>query len=254
MTVVVALVDPPREGLVLQDLVASTPLTDAEATRLYEAFVKDLCRAAAESGGDLLLNYRPDDQLPERHQTGESVLEAVQALARDALSPGEFEDARFEVQVGSTESGRVGNTVSHLLDEEDVDSVTICDPAVPLRSRQHIDSIAMKLRRSAVVLAPAARGRVHTAAFRDTIDFDGVLTAPELVTLASHARDADHNVDFAPAQTRVETEADLVGVLSEIQARRIAGRWIPQYTTSTIDDLGLRIETTDDGDTHIRTD
>lgn len=247
MTVVVALVDPPREGLVLPRLVDSTPLSAEDATQLYEAFVKDLCRAAAESGGDLLLNYRPEDRLPDEFRTGEPVEDEVEAIARDALSDSEYDEARIEVQVGSTESARVGNTVTHLLGEEDVDTVTICDPAAPLRSRQHIDSIAMKLRRSPLVIGPAARGRFHTAAFTDTIDFDGALTPPELVTLTDRARDADHDVDFAPQQTLVETHDDLVGLVSEIRARQRAGRWVPPHTTQAISDLGLAIETAADG-------
>lgn len=242
MTVVVAPVDPPREGLVLPELVETTPLSASDAVTLYEAFVEDLCRAAAASGGDLLLNYRPNDLLPEAHQTADPVDEEIRALASSVLSGDDLDETRVEVQVGSTESARLGNTVTHLLDEEAVDSVTICDPAAPLRSRQHIDSIAMKLRRSAVVLAPAARGRIHTAAFTDTIDFTDALTSPSLVTLANRGRDADHAVDFAPQQTLVESHADLVGLLAELDARRTAGRWVPTSTTAAVDELGLRID------------
>lgn len=246
MTVVVALVDPPRDGLVLPEIVESTPLSPSDATALYEAFVKDLCCAAAESGGDLLLNYRPEDLLPEEYRTGHDVEAEVEAIAADALSDADLDEARIEVQVGSTRSARIGNTVTHLLDEEAVDSVTVCDPAAPLRGRQHIDSIAMKLRRSPLVLAPASRGRVHTAAFTDTLDFDGAPTPPELVTLTDRARDAGHDVDFAPQQTLVETHDDLVGLLAELRARQTAGRWIPPFTANAVDDLGLRVDTTGD--------
>lgn len=253
VTVVVALVDPPREGLVLPELVESTPLSESDAVTLYEAFVEDLCRATAASGGDLLLNYRPDDELPEEFQTDDAVEPQIRELASNVLSGDDLDETRIEVQVGSTESGRVGNTVTHLLDEEEVDSVTICDPAAPLRSRQHIDSIAMKLRRSAVVLGPAARGRIHTAAFRETIDFADALTPPALVTLSDHARDADHDVDFAPQQTVVETHDDLLGLLSELRARQTAGRWMPTSTTRAVADLGLRIDTTS-GDPRVARD
>lgn len=243
MTVVVALVDPPREGLVLPELVETTPLSPSDAVTLYEAFVEDLCRAAAESGGDLLLNYRPDDQLPSEFQTGEPVEPVFEELVADVLDEDGFADTRFEVQVGSTESARIGNTVSHLLDEEAVDSVTICDPAVPFRSRQHIDSTAMKLRRSPVVIGPASRGRVHTAAFKETIDFADAFVQPSLVTLADSARDADHGVDFAPHLTMVETQDDLVGVLAELRARQTAGRWVPSSTARAVSTLELRIDT-----------
>lgn len=247
MTVVVAPVDPPRPGLVLTDLVDSTPLTPTDATALYEAFVKDLCRAAAESGGDLLLNYRPGALLPDEFQTGADVRAEVEELAADALSTDAFDEARFEVQVGSTESARVGNTVTHLLDEEAVDSVTIADPAVPLRGRQHVDSIAMKLRRSPIVLAPAPRGRVSTAAFTAPLDFEGALAQPALVTLTNRARDADLAVDFAPQQVVVETADDLVGVVAEIRARQHAGRWVPPHTTQALAELGIAVTGAGDG-------
>lgn len=243
MTVVVALVDPPREGLVLPELVETTPLAPSDAVALYKAFVEDLCVAAAESGGDLLLNYRPDDQLPSAYQTGEPVEPIFEDLASTVLGEETLAETRIEVQVGSTESARVGNTVNHLLDEEGVDSVTICDPAVPFRSRQHIDSTAMKLRRSAVVLGPASRGRVHTAAFKDSIDFADALVEPSLVTLADRARDAGHDVDFAPSLPAVETHDDLLGVLAELRARQSAGRWVPTSTARIVSDLGLRIDT-----------
>lgn len=242
MTVVVALVDPPRGGLVLPELVESTPLSESDAVTLYEAFVEDLCRASAASGGDLLLNYRADEDLPAEYRTGEPVEPVFEELVANLLDGDDRSETRIEVQVGSTESARVGNTVTHLLDGEDVDSVTICDPAVPFRSRQHIDSIAMKLRRSPVVLGPASRGRVHTAAFTETIDFADSLTPPSLVTLADHARDADHELDFAPHQTIVETHDDLLGALAEFDARQTAGRWIPTSTARAISDLGLRID------------
>lgn len=242
MTVVVAMVDAPREGLVLPGLVDTTPLSQTDATSLYAAFVKDLCRAAADSGGDLLLNYRPEPLLPKAHRSGVDPQDAIEDLASDALSEDELAETRIEVQVGSTESARVGNTVTHLLGEDAVDTVTVCDPANPLRSRQHVDSIAMKLRRSEVVLAPGGRGRVSTAAFSEPIDFDGALTQPSLTTLTDRARDVDLAVDFAPQQTVVDTHDDLVGVLAVIRARQTAGRWVPQFTSRTIDDLGLALE------------
>lgn len=246
MTVVVALVDPPREGLVLPRLVETTSLSPSDAVTLYEAFVEDLCLAAAESGGDLLINYRPDDQLPSEYQTGEPVEPVFEELVINAIGEDALADTRIEVQVGSTESARIGNTVTHLLDEEGAGSVTICDPAVPFRSRQHIDSTAMKLRRRPIVIGPAPRGRVHTVAFKDTIDFTDAFIQPSLVTLGYHARDADHDVDFAPNLTIVETHDDLLGVLAELRARQTAGRWVPSATARAVSDIGLRIDASDD--------
>lgn len=240
------MVDPPRPGLVLPELVDTTPLTEGDAATLYEAFVMDLCTAAAASGGDLLLNYRPDDLLPEEYRTDVEPQADVRAVATAVLSADDLEDTRFEVQVGSTPSARLGNTVTHLLNEEGVETVAFCDPATPLRNRTHIDAIAMKLRRSEVVLGPGGRGRTHTAGFREAIDFSNALTEPTIDTFANRADDAGLDVDFAPHQTVVETHDDLLGVVAEIGARQVADRWVPPATTQAIDELGIRIDTTGD--------
>ena len=67
MTIVCVLVDPPRPGLVLPELVATAPVSAEAAADLYVAALRDVCRAAEASGGDLLVNYRPDEAIPEAH-------------------------------------------------------------------------------------------------------------------------------------------------------------------------------------------
>ncbi|WP_020221726.1 DUF2064 domain-containing protein, partial [Halarchaeum acidiphilum] len=173
MTLLVAMVEPPREGLVLPRLVDTSPLTPAETVELYRAMTKDLLRAGADSGGDLLVNYRPDDLLPEPYVRERSSEAAVRDLAAEALDEDEMAEARFEVQVGSSREARVGNTVTHLLEAEDQTSVAVADPVAPLLDRSALDAAAMKLRRRDVVLGPAADGRVHYAAFGTPIDFAG---------------------------------------------------------------------------------
>ncbi len=77
---------------------------------------------------------------------------AVREPVTEALeSPG---NARFEVQVGSTFAARAGNTVSHLLNEEEVHSAAVVRPIAPLLGRTHLDSAAMKLRSSRSSSAP----------------------------------------------------------------------------------------------------
>ncbi|QDX40857.1 hypothetical protein [Salarchaeum sp. JOR-1] len=243
MTVHVLLADPPRDGLVLPDLPDTSPLTESEATALYEAMVKDACVAAATSGGSLLVNYPPADDIPPEHETGRPPEADLRAVVTDALEdPGE---ARFEVQVGSGYDARVGNTVTHLLRDEDESSVAVVDPRAPLLARKDLDSAAMKLRRRDVVLGPSDRGRVHYAGFTHPIDFAGAYTTPELDTLTARARDAGGDVDFLSHQPLVRTGSDLETLLPTLDARRRAGRITPTHTARYLAELGVHL--TDDG-------
>ncbi|NHN59208.1 MULTISPECIES: hypothetical protein [Halorussus] len=248
MTVIVVLAAPPRPGLVLPELAASSPLSEAEAADLYAAMLKDTFRAAERSGGDLLVNYRDEESLPEGHaDAGDRSAEAeVRALAADALA--DPDEARYEVQVGSTVAARAGNAVTHLLDEEEVASVAVVPGTAPLLTRTEIDSAAMKLRRNAVVLGPSDRGRVHFAGFTDTVDFEDAYAAPEIETLTNRAADAGHDVDFLPPATRVETGADVLSLVPTLTARATAGRFVPEHTAALVRDLGLRVVPGDDGD------
>ncbi|EMA21876.1 hypothetical protein [Haloarcula marismortui] len=234
MTTVTVLADPPVEGFVLQDL-AGGIVDDAEAAELYEAMLLDVCRAVEISGAELLVNYRPSEQVPD----GVDPETAVREPVTEALeSPG---NARFEVQVGSTFAGRVGNTVTHLLDREDVATVAAVEPTAALLNRQLIDSAAMKLRSSGVVLGPAAGGRVYYAGFGEPIDFEDSYATPTVETIGERAGDAGLDVDFLPPSAVLETRADLETIVPLLRARNRAGRVVPQRTTAFLDDLGIRI-------------
>lgn len=239
MTVVAVLCDPPRPGLVLQDLVDGGPITAKAAADLYAAMLQDTFRAVDRSGGDLLVNYRAEEQLPAAHRgTGDVTAEAeVRALAADALS--DLDDVRFEVQVGSSYAARAGNTATHLLREEGVDSVAVVRGTAPFLTRTTIDSAAMKLRSTPVVLGPAPEGRVFYAAFTEPIDFADAFESPEVATLAARGDDAGLDVDFLPMQPVLRTTDDRRTVLPILEARRDAGRIVPRSTAPLVADLGL---------------
>jgi glycosyltransferase A (GT-A) superfamily protein (DUF2064 family) len=240
MTVVVLLADPPRPGLRFPDLAETSPLNEDEVAELAAAMDRDAMRAAERSGADLLVNYLPDDLLDEEYHTDASSEAEVRALAADALE--NVGDARFEPQVGSTPSARVGNTVTHLLEEEEVGSVAVLPGTTPFVTRTGIDSSAMKLRTNDVVLGPGAGGSVYYAGFTDTVDFTEAMTPPALNTLAELARGEDHETEFLPTQPTVRTGDDLASVVAEIRARVAAERAVPEFTTALIEEYGLIVE------------
>ncbi|MFC7223062.1 DUF2064 domain-containing protein [Halalkalicoccus sp. GCM10025322] len=237
MTTVSVLADPPHEGLVLPELYETGPLSPAEAAELYAAMLADVCLAVERSGGELLVNYRPAELLPDEYADVDDE-SAVRSVLEGVLE----ESPRTEVQVGSTFAARAGNTATHLLEQEGVDSVAIVEPTAPLISRTHIDSAAMKLRHSPVVLGPASDGRVHYTGLTEPIDFEGAYESPAVETLAWRGRDAGHEVDFLPMLPTVETSADLATVVPLIRARAAAERIVPVHTATWIDDRDLRVE------------
>lgn len=234
MTTVAVLVDPPRPGLVLPRLVRTSPLDEDEAARLYEGMLLDVVVAVTGSGGDLLINYRPDDALPADHRTGGDVTAELTDVV-ESVAP----DARFEPQVGETFAGRAGNTVTHLLEREGVQTVAIVEPTAAFLTRTEIDGAAMKLRRHGVVLGPAPGGRVSYAGFAAPIDFTDAYEPPALETLTERAVAADLQVDFLPLILSIETGRDLATALSVLAARRAAGAPVPERTAQTLADLGL---------------
>ncbi|WP_458187192.1 TIGR04282 family arsenosugar biosynthesis glycosyltransferase [Haladaptatus sp. NG-WS-4] len=243
MTTIAVLADPPREGYVLPELAATSPLSESEVTELYAEMLKDTFVAAANSGGELLVNYRSDDAIPAAFESETSSENELRALVDEALD--DTEDVRFEVQVGSTFSARAGNTATHLLEREEVASVAIVDGTTPMLTRKELDSAAMKLRRSEVVVGPAGDGRVYFLGLTDPIDFEAVYTPPEIETVTQRATDAGYEVDFLPAMTSVETGEDLRSLVTLLHARTTAGRIVPVNTTTYLHELGLRVEARD---------
>ncbi len=250
MTVVVVMVDPPRPGLALPELAATTPLSEAEAADLYAAMLKDTVIAVRESGGDLLLNYRPDELLPDEQHTETSAAAEIRAMVADVVE--EVSTVRFEPQVGSDLSARAGNTVTHLLRDEGADSVAILPGTAPLLTRATIDTAAVNLRRAPVVLGPATDGRVHYAGFTEPIDFADALVDPVLPTLSERARDADLDTAFIDLSPVVERGADLLTVLPMLRARKTAEKAVPAYTTALLERLELEVGYDEEGPRLVR--
>jgi len=250
MTVLAVLATPPREGIVLEDLPETAPVSAGEAATLYGALLKDTFRAIEASGGDLLVNYRTAADLPDDAGVESSETELRKVVA-DALD--DPASTRFERQVGSTVSARVGNTITHLLREEDeVQTAAALPGTAPMLGRAIVDSAAMKLRSSDVVLGAAGDGRVYYAGFSEPIDFEDAYEPPEILTLTRRARDAGHDVDFLETLPLVETGADLRELVAILEARQLADRMVPEYTTAAIQDLDLRTVAGEDGPELVR--
>ena len=240
MPTIVVPADPPRPGLVLAGLAADTPVSETEAARLYEACLRDALAAADAAGGDLIVTYPSADRVGS-DEDGTGPEAAVRAAAAPALA--DPSAVRFEVQVGSTPSARLGNVVTHLLREAGAASVGYLRPTAYHTPRTVVDGAAMKSRSSGVVLGPAPDGRIHYAAFADaSLDFADALAAPALDGLAARAADADVATEFVESRPVLDRAADLSTLLATVSARRRAGRAVPEHTAAVVDDLGLALD------------
>lgn len=240
MTIVAILADPPRPGTALSRLTETTPLSDADAAELYAALLKDTVLAAERSGGEVLVNYRPADAFGIDADSEAELRE----LLSDVIDP---ESARFETQVGETFAGRVGNTATHLLETEGVGSVGIVRPEAALFARTDIDSAAMKIRSSSVVLGPATGGRVGYAAFADPIDFTDCYAPPTVETLTDRALDAGLDVDFLETKPYLETATDLAEILVSVRTRKRADAIVPPHLAAWVETGDLVVSAGDDG-------
>lgn len=236
MTTVAVLADPPVEGAVLSSL-THEPLSATEAVQLYSALLADVCETVQHGEGELLVNYRPADQSgvenPER---------ALRTLLDDELP--EPAAARYEPQVGESYSGRVGNTLTHLIEEEAEQTVAVVEPTAALFRREHLGTAMMKLRSSEVILGPTPTGEVYFAGFTETIDFEEVYTTPALETFIDRAVDVDHAVDFLPTTPTVTDEETLKMMVTHVRARLAAERLVPARTAARITEWGLRVDET----------
>lgn len=240
MTTVAVLCDPPRPGLVLPHLPDASPLSAGEAADLYAAMLQDVAVAVDDSGGDLLVNYRPEDALPEAHRAapGEPQAETtVRGVLADVLeAPGE---TRFEVQVGEPFAHRAGNTITHLLETEDTRTAAVVEPTAAFLARSDVDNAAMTLRHADLVIGPAHGGRVYYAGFAAPVDFEDAFAPPAVRTLTDRARDGGLSVGLLPIQPVIETGEDLATALVIGRARQRAGRAVPEHTLTCLEDLGV---------------
>lgn len=249
MTLHCLVVDPPRPGLALPGLIDG-PLSAEDAATMAEAAIRDAMVAAERSGGELLVNYPAEEQLPEVHRTETTAEDELRGLAEEMVQTPE--DARFEVQVGSTFAARAGNAASHLLAEEGEASVAILRGNAPTLGRTALDGAAMKLRRTPVVIGPGTGGRVSYLGLSEPIDFEGAYAPPEVEDLARRGVESGHEVEFLAHHPVIEHEAGLASLVAEIRARERAGRIVPEHTAAVVDELGLRVVESD-GDRRIET-
>jgi hypothetical protein len=239
MTVGVALVDPPRPGLVLADVVEETPLSPEDGVTLYEAVLADFFEVVTQTNAELLVNYPTPEMLPGDGGDPEAEIRAVAAQVLDAET---LRDVRFEVQVGSTPSARIGNAVTHLLREEDESSALFLEHRTPLLERSDVDQAAIALRRSETVVGPAATGDVYLAGFTQPIDFADVLAGEAVENVVERTVDADGAVDFVRYREVLGDERSLRTVVSLLRARRRADQRVPPHTMAAVDELGLHVE------------
>lgn len=220
---------PPEPTLVESIVPAASTLEADQLASLYEAAAVDVLRTAAASGGDVLVNYREAETLSAEI---EDPVERVRDLVDRAI-----DEYRFEPQVGSSRSARIGNTVTHLLEQESAEGVAVIEPTAPLLERTHLDRAAMALRRSDVVIGPALAGRVSHVAFAAPIDFTDVYAESPCPEIAERAAAAGHGVTVAALQPTLRSRAGLETLAAVVRTRENAGLSVPGETAAVLEAL-----------------
>jgi len=233
MTTIAVLAEPPVEQCAPAVLPEEFSTDDQVA--LYRALVADVCDSVQHGGADLLVNYRQPEAVPDGVDPEASLREL---LDEELTDPG---DVRYEVQVGESYSGRVGNTLTHLLESEGEPTSAVIEPTAAFMRREHIGQSAMQLRSSDVVLGPAPDGRVYFAAFGEPIDFTDSYAPPAVETLTERSVDAGLDVSFLPMTPVVEGPDDLPTALSYLRARNRAEKLVPPRTTALVEEWGLSV-------------
>ena len=220
-------------------LVAQSALSDGDRDRLYEAGIVDVVRAVDACGGDLLVNYR-DDRVAADDEPGSGLPSVVGNVVEEAI--GDTDAARYEPQVGSTRSARIGNTVTHLLEREGATSVGVLDPLAPLVERTQIDAAAMALRRHDVVLGPGSGDSIYLSGFSTPIDFTDAYEQRPLTRLARRSEDGGLKTGFVPSVPTLDASAGLSATRAWITAREAADRTVPEATSAVLAGLDVSSE------------
>lgn len=244
MTIIAVLTEPPRPGLVFSELTETSPFSEIEIADFYAAVLKDVCITVEWSGGDFLANYRTENELPGEFVEGHSSEAKIRSIVADALDS--TDNVRSEPRVGSMFPAHVGNTISHLFnEEEEVHSAAAVQPIAPLFGCTYLSSAAMKLRSMPVVLGPLTEGRVYLLSFLDPIGFIDAYVGPEVEMLVCRADDASHGLDYASMPPTLEAGTDPATVMPMLRSRVESERSVSEYTAAFVFEEGLRIELID---------
>jgi len=231
MTTVVVLADPPVENCVPELLPAD--VEGGADSDLYRAMLADVCTAIQRGEGEVLVNHPPQAAVPDGVEPESSLRDAL-----DGRVPAPSE-IRYEVQVGESRSGKIGNALTHLLESEGEETVAVADPTGLFLRREHLGNAAMQLRTSEVVLGPAPGGRVYFAGFRESVDFEDAFADPPIERLANRGREAGRTVSFLPMTPLFAGPGDFETVSSLLRARRRAERLVPEQTAALLTEWGL---------------
>ncbi len=202
-------------------------LSSTESGHLREAMLADVCELVQHGEADLLVNYADG-----------SKAQIKELLDSELNNP---DAVRYEPQVGSSRSARIGNALTHLIEQEGAATVGVVDPTAVFLRREHIGTLAMKLRMSDVVVGPAPDGRLTLVGMTKPFDFTDVYNPPALETVTERATGEQLDVDFLAMTPLVDSVADLRTAIPLLNARHRAGRAVPVRTTARIEQWGLAV-------------
>lgn len=229
MTTVVVLAAPP-----VPECAPTCIEGDAERNcALYRAMLADVCDTIQHGEADLLINYADPETVPDGVDPEASVRDLLVAELDDP------NEVRYEVQAGSTDAGKIGNAITHLLETEATPTAAFAKPTALFLRREHIGTTAMQLRTSDVVIGPSTDGRIAFAAFGAALDFTDAFAPPAVETLTERAREIDLDVSFLPMTPLWDSPADRETAVATLRARLRADALVPARTAELVAEWDL---------------
>lgn len=236
----------PERGKVKTRLQRSTPLTEGEVERLYEAFLKDILVTSWKTKSDrILVGYHPVDM-------GKRMEEIFRGLNLAGSNGDRF---RVFPQKGNRFDDRIQYAYHYAKRKIGPGPIVLVGSDSPHLQPSQIDRAFRFLeRRGGAAIGPSGEGGMYLIGFHSDLipDVGNVFTTGnEMDNLLD--RIAAHRLPLLLLEemTDVDVESDLITLIGLLRAMRISGRFrrtlLPRYTMETIEELGLSVSRPGDG-------
>jgi len=234
MSALIIFAKTPIEGFVKTRLAESAPLGAKEVTELYSAFLKDVISVAGKSSAErIILNYTPVE--------GEKIMRE--------MAENFFPQKAFELVPQSGETFHAKITESFRYAQRYGPAVMIGSDSPALQARIIDGAFELLENGAEVVLGPAAEGGIYLIGLGKDVkpDFRAIFDGgSELLNFARQAEEGGHRLNLLEEVTDVDVAADLVSVVSVIEAMKSARNYqpmdFPENTARALAKLKIGIE------------
>jgi glycosyltransferase A (GT-A) superfamily protein (DUF2064 family) len=240
----------PRVGKVKTRLVNQV-LSPENAAFLYEGFLKDTINSALKLPGcDVILSLTDDPPI-----AGESLYEIP--FFRDSVDINHHNlITQFHNQPLGTFGERMKDAIEWVRSQYSYDRIIILGADSPHIQPAILEQARNLLSYYEAVIGPSAVGGIYLIGLRDNVtteDFENVFKQVELIQISHFLRKNDIKFFILEELTDIDTEDDLIGLISWLSSAKLAGNddiYIPEETEWRLKELRLKITTDPQNNRH----